>query len=165
MKRLAAWILVAGGLAGCKQSNGTTLGLYNVQGERHESCGDAGVLGSTPAINWRVHLRRVGTSALHWNAGDGLIIGQVDDQDRFALSQFNRVDMRQGDMEQPSCQVDRLLTIEGAMWGATGGYEGFEGTLRNDYALTEGSSCDDVLDALGGELPCSVIYELEGERE
>lgn len=169
MKRYAAVVpAVLLALSACKQSNGVTLGLYLAEGTRVDSCGDAGVLGSTPSISWRVHLRRVGDSALHWNHGDGLIIGKVDAEDHFALSYFARIDMRQGDTKQPTCLVERLLTIEGDMWGATGGYEGFDALLQNQYAITADSSCDDLLDgpeAIADEMPCVVSYEVEAERE
>ncbi len=143
---------------------------YGAVAELKESCGTAGLLAAPDAMKLGVGIRLVSGRAVHWDHGEGIMMGTLDNLGSFSVSRFLRVDMREGDAEAPSCYVERDMIIDGVLLGnpdSAGTYDEFEGAMRYVYRAYGGSDCSDLLEgpeAIADELPCTVSYDLEGVR-
>jgi hypothetical protein len=155
-------------LAGCGDGNGDDVGVFQVKGARTESCGDSGLLASAPEMQLKVWIRRVGESAVHWDDGTGKMIGQYDGTKRTFVTQRSVVaDMREDFPSGLPCSIERVQKIEVTLDADPTVAKSFSGEMRYDYVPTEGSDCQDLVvgdTAIARELPCSVAYDLDGER-
>jgi len=170
MNRIAI-ALFALSLTACADGKAPGLGIFTVTATQTTSCADEGLLAAPSEILLSAHLRRVG-NALHWDDGRGLMTGPYDEVDAsFVVEQAILVDMREGtDADTlPSCKIWRFLTIDATLSGATPqDLTQIEGTMDFNYDPTTGSSCGDLLTGptpLADTLPCTVEYELTGNRE
>jgi hypothetical protein len=147
--------------------------IYAADGKVTEgSCADTGLLAAPEEVNMRVSIRLVGGTGLHWDHGDGIMMGVVDAEKSFTVSRYLRVDVEQPTEDNASpCAIERRLTVEGRLEGfpdVDGTYASFEATMRNDYQAFDETACADYLEGdepLAEELPCAVSYAVEGERD
>jgi hypothetical protein len=166
--RLTLVLVCLGAAAGCGDGNGVDVGRFEVEAVRTESCGEAGLLASLPAMTWKVFLRRVGDDGMHWEDIRDRMMGLYDAEDRsFAIEENLVVDMRQGQVGQPDCRIARRHRIDGVLDSEPELAVSFTAEQRFDYEPTDGSACDDLLEgptAIADHMPCSVVYDLAGAR-
>jgi hypothetical protein len=157
-------------LVGCThQVDEGAIGRFQINASRSESCGDAGVLGSTAQRAFVVHLRRSSESTLQWNENGAITyLGLEGDGVTFLGESTRRVDMRAGAEGFPPCTIERHDELGGVLEGpAVGPVTGFKGSMRFGYTPVDGSSCDDLTvgpEAIAEALPCAIGYELVAER-
>ncbi len=159
-------------LGGCLAEEGQApFALYSASAKKTESCGGGGLLAAPEQIVMRISIRLIGGTGLHWDQGEGLLMGVVDDRGAFAVSNYLTVNLREADDEQPGCVVERRMIVEGILKGnpgVEGTYQAFDATMRNDYQAYDGTGCDDFLQGeqrIADELPCTVSYNLNALRE
>lgn len=166
-----AFALAAVGLTGCADvfgdetaQPGEPLGTFHVSATaKSNACGE-GALGATDAWEFDVKLSR-GTGSLLWDNGSEVVSGELDADDvTFRFDSGILVDMRtEGEAGKPPCSVARHDAAEGVLDSA-GEATAFSGSLRYDFAPTEGSQCDDLIGVVVLTLPCSMSYGLEATR-
>ncbi len=145
--------------------------IYKAGGAVSANCGDTGLLVGPAEMSLRVGIRLVGNTGFHWDQGDGILMGVIDDSASFSVSRYMRVDVRPGDDDNAACIVERTMIVEGSFDGLVdtdGTYRTFDAVMRNEYRPYTGSDCSDLLEGderIADELPCTVSYELEGERD
>lgn len=172
-KRIATGMLSLGVLSGClADEHEAPFAVYSTTGKMTENCGETGLLSGPEQLSLRIGVRLVGSSGFHWDHGDGLVMGVIDDSGSFAVSNYMRVDMREGDTEKASCLIERTTVVQGALVGLPdeeGTYRSLDAVLRHEYRTYDGGAgCSDLLegpDRVADALPCTVSYDLDGERE
>ena len=170
--RFYAFLLVAP-LTGCMVTDEDSLGRFELEASRSESCGDQGLLASSPVIERVVHLRKGSSTTIQWDDGSELLLLELDpDGVTFRSGRAVVVDMRAGDEDaasKPPCQVGRVDLLQGVLeeGSVRGEYQGFDVSMSYDFTPMEGSSCDDLLGAPEGvieALPCAIGYEGHADR-
>lgn len=157
---------------GCvAEENAAPYALYSASGTLTDSCGGTGVLAAPEDVTMRVSIRLVGASAIHWDHGDGIMMGVLDHTGSFSVSRYMRVDMYPGENGQPGCAVERQIVVDGILNGnpdQKGTYDGFDATMRNDYRAFDSATCGDLLEGeepIAETLPCTISYDVDGERD
>ena len=149
---------------------GESIGAFHVTGKLVST-----TCGKTPDP-WKFDVRlRHERNTLYWVQGDAPISGQVDPSAKAVLKSSDVKTVRAADpkSQRAACAMSRadVLTVVLApvvapatdLHGATS----FKGTLTYHFDATDGSECDDQLEASGGDfavLPCDVHYDLGGVR-
>jgi hypothetical protein len=145
--------------------------IYSAKGLMTENCGETGLLAGPEQLALRIGIRLVGGTGLHWDHGDGLIMGVIDDRGGFAMSRFMRIVVGEGNEDEPECLVERIMNISGTLVGNVdedGTFRNFDAIMTNEYKTYDGSDCAGLLEGdekVADELPCNVNYDLEGLRE
>ncbi len=166
-------VAFASSLTGCTVEEGASpYAQYNATGELKTSCAETGLLAAPEALRMRVGIRLVGSQGIHWDHGDGIMMGTIAPSGVFTISRYMRVDLPESEADsEASCAIERLLVIEGELGGLPGRdgtYEQFAATLQNDYQTYAGSSCDAFLtgeEPIADSLPCTVSYDVDGARD
>jgi hypothetical protein len=148
-----------------------SIGRFQVEATRTESCGDVGLLASPAQQSYVVALRRVSSKMMQWDDGKSLLSCWLEaDGVTFSAQSGMTVDMRSGEQAEDTlpCVVQRGDRLDGGLTPAGGAAtSGFEATVRYEFAPTQGSSCDDLLTGaapIAAALPCAIEYELTGTR-
>jgi hypothetical protein len=157
--------------SGCEPeiAGGQTLGRFITKGARVESCADIGLLGAPVELKLGVFLRRVPDVSIHWEDDGGILYGDLDSDLNFTIKRQLSALVREETPDFAECRLDRLQQISGTLHESdTGEVTGFSAVRSDDYVPSAGAHCDDMLVSnppLANNLPCSVVYELEGEAE
>lgn len=142
---------------------GDDLGGFQVSAsETANGCG-AGALGSTPSFEFEIDLAR-DQGELFWG-GQGS--ARLDEGLGFELVDTIRVELTPPRGGQPGCSIQRSDRIAGTLTpNASGEIVGFGARLEHTFAVAAGGLCslDDRLAAGLPQLPCSILYALDGER-
>ena len=168
--RLVPVACVLGLLACTKADPSASIGRFEVQATRTQSCGDVGLLASPAAQTYVVTLRRVSSKMMQWDDGKNLLSCFLEpDGVTFSEQSTMSVDMRaEDDADLPPCVVRRSDLLSGVLQGkSASSATGFEATMSYEFAPTEGSSCDDLLSSaepIAEALPCTLEYELTATR-
>ena len=166
-------LLIIAQLTGCLATDEDALGRFELEASRTESCGDQGLLASTPSIQRVVYLRQGSSTSLQWDDGSDLLLLELDDDGiTFRSGRAIVVDMRAGEDgadAKPACQVARVDLLEGVLEEGTaqGEYSGFDVSMSYEFTPTDGSSCDDLLgppDGVIEALPCRIGYQGHADR-
>jgi hypothetical protein len=145
---------------------GDMLGVYHVSGKLDDSsCGD-GALGSTEHWSFDVKLSRF-ENDIYWLNGRETIVGDIDSDGR-SFSILSEVETKISDPARgmPGCRVMRHDDAEGKLSDSGADVASFDGTLSFRYEAILGSDCADWIGTPGAveALPCSLRYDIEGER-
>jgi len=169
-------IIAALPLFGCIEPDMSSSNFIT-EATRTESCGDAGLLASAPAMELNVNLRFVSEHVVQWDDGSGMLVGDFAPVEHaFQILEQRQVDMRTDDAlygpdgtPLPDCSILRQRQITAVLDGtAPEDYAGFSGQLIYAYGPTEGSSCGDLLQGaapIANALPCTVAYDLAATRQ
>jgi hypothetical protein len=172
VRRLFAVFVVAG-VAACGGKDptnpGVAIGTFHVTANLTSStCG-------APPNPWEfdIRLNRDG-STLYWIQNGLPVAGEVDRSAHTTMDASGTTELRAANEAKKlaACEVmrkdalDVLLSNEDAEPAVDpADVRKFVGTLRYDFAPTDGSQCTDQLTASGGDydaLPCSVAYRVVG---
>ena len=133
--------------------------------------------GATPdPWEFDVKLRHDSTT-LFWVQGSAPISGQLDAAARAVMKTSVVTTMRPADAktQTAACTMSRSDVVDLVLAPTTapmvaadvGAATSFKGTLGYQFAIVDGSSCEDQLTESGGDfdkLPCSVSYEISATR-
>ncbi len=165
----AALLYAAGLCAGCSgppgagRRLGDDLGGFQVSAsEALNGCG-AGALGSSPSFEFEIDLARE-QSELFWGREGS---ARLDPALRFELNARINVQLSPSRASQPGCSIERADRIRGALQAdASGEIVGFTALLEHGFEVAAGEQCslDDRLAAGLPQLPCTIAYDLIGER-
>lgn len=151
------------GPPGAGRRLGDDLGGFQVRAsEAANGCG-AGALGSTPSFEFEIDLGRE-QSELFWGR---LGSARLDAALGFELLDSVRVELAPARGQQPGCSIGRSDRISGTLTAdVSGEIVGFTGRLEHLFEVAPGEECslDDRLGAGLSQLPCTMAYELAGER-
>lgn len=168
--------------AGCEVADDDprSLGRFEVEASRTESCGDQVVLASPTSQTFWVFLRKTSEQMLLWDDGRERLPLALESDGHFGGGAKVVVAMDgpepQGEEPDPlfpeepidpeaappGCVMVRLDAIEGELEA-----DRFTGTLTHTFGAQDGSDCSALLAApvpLADALPCSVSYDLDAER-
>jgi hypothetical protein len=151
------------GPPGAGRQLGDDLGGFQVRAsEAANGCG-AGALGSRPSFDFEIDLARE-QGELFWGRQGST---RLDAALRFELLDGIRVELRPARGSQPGCSIGRADRIAGTLsQDESGQVLGFTGRLEHTFEVVPGELCslDDRLEAGLVQLPCTLAYDLTGER-
>jgi hypothetical protein len=146
---------------------GDMLGVYSVVGHLDDTTCGAGALSAENPWSFDVKLSRYQRD-LYWLNGREAIVGSIEKDGR-AFSFDTRIEVQ---VEAPlrgrlGCRISRSDRARGELSASGTDVETFDGTLSFDFSATADSDCVEWMAGEGAvpTLPCSVDYELEGERQ
>lgn len=151
------------GPPGAGRQLGDDLGGFQVRAsEAANGCG-AGALGSRPSFDFEIDLSRE-QGELFWGRQGS---ARLDSALRFELTDGVRVEVTPPRGSQPGCSVGRVDRITGTLsQDASGAVLSFTGRLEHAFEVVPGELCslDERLEVGLVQLPCTIAYDLTGER-
>jgi len=163
---LALWGCLDFGKVDDAKAPGDLLGTYQVTGKLGSSTCGEGALGAGQIWNFQVKLTRFANN-IYWLNGQETLSGDIaNDQRTFSIESGVQVTVSPAGRGRPGCSVLRHDDAEGKLSDTGTDVESFEGSLTFSYAATFGSDCSDWVGSEGAvdSLPCSVRYDLDGQR-
>jgi hypothetical protein len=145
---------------------GDMLGMYQVTGTlANSTCGE-GALGAGAIWNFQIKLTRF-SNDIYWLNGQETLSGDIANDGRtFSIESGVQVTVSAPGRGRPGCAVMRHDSARGKLSDAGDDVESFEGSLTFSYAAVTGGDCSDWVGSEGAvdTLPCSVRYDLDGQR-
>ena len=142
---------------------GDDLGGFQVRAsEVANGCG-AGALGARPSFDFQIDLSRERTELFWGREGSSILDATLG----FEITAIVSVELEPARGNQPGCTIGRADRISGMLkQDESGEVVGFSGRLEHAFEAAPGAQCS--LDARLGaglpQLPCSMAYDLTGER-
>lgn len=151
------------GPPGAGRELGDDLGGFQVRAsETTNDCG-AGALDARPSFDFQIDLAREQRELFWGRQGSALLDAAL----RFELVDNVRVELAPPQGREPGCSVGRADRIAGTLTpDASGEIVGFSARLEHTFEVIPGEQCslDHRLDAGLALLPCTMAYDLTGER-
>ena len=145
---------------------GDLLGVYSVVGTLDDTTCGAGALAAEDPWSFEVKLSRYQRD-LYWLNGREAIVGSIEKDGRsFAFDTRVEIEVQAPLRGHPGCVISRVDRARGELSADDTDVESFEGSLSFDFSATPGSDCLDWMAAESvPQIPCSVDYELDADRE
>ncbi len=161
-------------LAGCLnyhkvadgKAPGDMLGTYQVTGSLDASTCGTGALGSPSSWSFEIKLTRF-ENDIYWLNGQEALVGDIASDGRsFSIVTDVANKISDPGRGQKGCIVMRHDDAEGKLSASGTDVKSFKGKLTYRYDTREGSDCSDWIGSAGAveTLPCSLSYDLTGER-
>jgi len=145
---------------------GDMLGTFQVQGSLDASTCGAGALGSPSSWDFEIKLTRF-ENDIYWLNGQEALVGDIASDGR-SFSIVTDVENKISDpgRGKKGCIVMRHDDAEGKLSASGTDVKSFDGKLSYGYDTLTGSDCSDWIGTQGAveTLPCSLSYDLTGER-
>jgi hypothetical protein len=145
---------------------GDLLGVYSVTGRLDDTTCGTGALRAEDPWSFNVKLSRYQRD-LYWLNGREAIVGDIEkDGVSFSFDTRIEIEVEPPLRGHPGCVISRSDRAQGELSANDTDVESFAGSLAFDFSAIPGSDCTDwMAQEAVPEMPCSVEYDLEAERQ